>query len=497
MELRRDLALRLVLEKLMEPGAGRPTGLIAWVLLLSLLLHLVLAVGTHMSYDEAHYALYARHLALSYYDHPPLVGWLQWPAVMLGGSDLLLRVVPMLCWLLTAGLLWRFTWQLGARANSASPRLAAEGALLLLMLSFLPHLLGFALVPDSLLMPLGLALMMQTWRLSQSQQAAMKDWLLLGLLLGLSGLSKYTAVLLLPGVLITLCYAHGGRWLLQPGPWCAALLALVLISPVFIWNAQHEWASFVYQTSHAGGSQPWQIKNFLRYSLAQFLLYGVLPMLACVAGWQIARESARLCLAFALPGLLVTLFLSGRGAALPHWTSWAWVCLLPLAGLGWQALRQERPRLLGALVAAQTLVCLGAVAGLLAATPATPFADLHGWDKAAKRASELAQKQGLQRLSVTNWSLASRVAWYARPMPLVVVQSHHDQYDLWFGRFKQSDDTLWLNWSIMPFDPPVRREGLVAGFTRCDLLERLPTVVLGREVSHFDLLKCSDWQGEN
>ena len=37
-----------------------------------------------LSVDEAHYLLYAVHPALSYFDHPPLVGWVQWPLVALG-----------------------------------------------------------------------------------------------------------------------------------------------------------------------------------------------------------------------------------------------------------------------------------------------------------------------------------------------------------------------------------------------------------------------------
>jgi hypothetical protein len=42
-------------------------------LLLALALHLLLGAALGLSVDEAHYALYAAHPALSYFDHPPLV----------------------------------------------------------------------------------------------------------------------------------------------------------------------------------------------------------------------------------------------------------------------------------------------------------------------------------------------------------------------------------------------------------------------------------------
>ena len=53
-------------------------------LLTACLVHALLGALVGLSVDEAHYALYAAHLDWSYFDHPPLVGWLQWPLVALG-----------------------------------------------------------------------------------------------------------------------------------------------------------------------------------------------------------------------------------------------------------------------------------------------------------------------------------------------------------------------------------------------------------------------------
>ena len=55
-----------------------------WLLLaLACLVHFAMGALVGLSVDEAHYALYAAHPALSYFDHPPLVGWVQWPLVAL------------------------------------------------------------------------------------------------------------------------------------------------------------------------------------------------------------------------------------------------------------------------------------------------------------------------------------------------------------------------------------------------------------------------------
>ncbi len=55
------------------------------------LLHAVVGGYIGLSVDEAHYLLYAYHPALSYFDHPPLVGWVQWPLVTLDAPVVFLR----------------------------------------------------------------------------------------------------------------------------------------------------------------------------------------------------------------------------------------------------------------------------------------------------------------------------------------------------------------------------------------------------------------------
>ena len=65
------------------PHTARPATLLALLLLGHSVLHFALGWVLGLSGDEAHYALYGANLALSYYDHPPLVGWIQAPLVAL------------------------------------------------------------------------------------------------------------------------------------------------------------------------------------------------------------------------------------------------------------------------------------------------------------------------------------------------------------------------------------------------------------------------------
>ena len=60
------------------------------------LLALTHAWSLPFSADEAHYALYGSFLDWSYFDHPPMVGWLQSIALIFSSSEFSLRVIPII-----------------------------------------------------------------------------------------------------------------------------------------------------------------------------------------------------------------------------------------------------------------------------------------------------------------------------------------------------------------------------------------------------------------
>jgi hypothetical protein len=491
------------------------------------LFHLLLALSFHLSPDEAHYALYGLRPDWSYFDHPPMVGWVQIPFAAMGGADVLMRVVPMAAWLLTAWMLVRWT---GPWLRTAEPALersspfepAAAWAVLLLLSAPLLNLLGMALVPDTLLMPLSLAVMALSWHLRAAPAAsAIRGWLLLGLLIGLCGLSKYTAIFIGLGALLALSLAHGWNLLRLPGFWLALMVALACITPVVLWNIQHDWMSFTYQGNHAAGANAWKPQRVLATVLIQLICYGPLLAFAVLAGvrhlWRLRAETRTTAgpsllvwsLCFALPAALTVLILSGRGSSLPHWTAYLWVVMVPVAVVGAHQWALRRPRLLSSLVALQA-ACLFLMAGLLlwggpfeekgaqaVARPgekpdrrSNPVTDLYGWDEAARQAKVLAEAHGVKKLAVMNWSLGSRIAWYARPMPLVGVAPRRDQFWLWSGELQTGDSALVVDFSASTAPPPVGPDR----FARCTVLAQTPVVHWGRQLSHFSHQLCEGWQ---
>lgn len=480
------------------------------------LLHFGLGWVLGLSGDEAHYALYAAHPALSYYDHPPLVGWVQWPLVALGAPDGLLRLLPEALWLATALFIFSIARRLqGLLLSVGTPVASADAGLwAVLAYSLAPvlHVLGIGLLPDTLLMFFTAAILWQTLRLLDAAEVQrLSAWLLLGALLGLAGLAKYTAIFAALPVAACLLAAHGVRLLRRPAPWLALGLAVLLVLPVFIWNAQNDWISFTYQLHHGAGSH-WQWQQLAGFLLAQVLLYPLLLWGAfglrrgVLGGAGLRRPWVSLLSFFALP-FVVLAYLSGGGSSLPHWTAPAWVALAPLAGVGLAALwAAGRKRLIWVLGGVQAFFTLALYVLMLMAGPiwmeggapdaveaetVNPFTDFYGWDAAGAKAQQLAREKQTPRLAVQNWTLASRLAWYARPLPVHVIAPGFDQFSLWSGELPPGADAVLMDWSQMAYRLPVG-EGM---FQRCELLDSFAVAHASRPVARFSFYHCSGWGG--
>jgi 4-amino-4-deoxy-L-arabinose transferase-like glycosyltransferase len=488
------------------------------LLVLGLMIHFGFGYLLTLSVDEAHYVMYAAIPAWSYFDHPPLVGWIQWPLVALDAPDSIIRLIPQLLWLAACLLARDLAFNLYDRQHERLSQAGVEResvglwAIGLLLLAPLMHVLAVGLLPDSLLMVLVLLLMQVTLRLTSTDPHsrglthphAWSTWLTLGLLLGLAGLSKYTAVLPALAVIVALLAGRGLRVLMTPGPWLTLLVALLLISPVLTWNAQHEWISFVYQLKHGSGGA-WHARRLAAFAGIQLVAYGPLLVFgAYLAIREVIQTKqwhlAPMLLFFLIP-FLVTGLMSGGGGSLPHWTAPAWMAVTPFAALAIaQRWASGRKALLLAFIRAQAVICLVAFAalffvgipGLSADHPLirkNPLADLWGWDEAGLKARELARTHDLSSLSVRNWTLASRLAWYARPLPVHVLDTRFDQFDLWFGQIPPDTDSLFVNWSQVKFDLPTK----AGEFKECRLLDTFEAKRFGRQVSRFDYYHCRQW----
>ena len=473
--------------------------------------HFALGFAIEFSVDEAHYALYAQHLAWSYFDHPPLVGWIQWPLVALTSAEGIIRLIPELLWVLSCYLVYQVTLEVhhfiqGRNAGyltSALPSANTCGLMAVLAIIAAPmtHILAIGLLPDTLLTPLSLGLMLMALRWLIKDDLSVAEWLITGVLLGLAGLSKYTAVFTAIALLLIFLSNPRKPWINKIGFWVAAIVALLLISPVLYWNWVNDWISFKYQIAHGAGST-WLWRRLGAYLGIQILVFGPLLVLGAYLFIKHCIHGTKLSL-LALLGFFVIPFaiftsLSG-GGGLPHWTSPAWFCLAPFAGIGLaKAWSTQHHRLIRILFITQVALCCLGFAYVLsggissAAVKSNPIADLYGWKLAGQKAAELTQASKANGIAVQNWTLGSRAAWYAKPIPVFVLDTRKDQFDLWFGQLPRGANLLLINWSGMSFGPPI---GNQTAFERCEPLDTLEIKRFGQILSKFDFSLCHNWQG--
>jgi 4-amino-4-deoxy-L-arabinose transferase-like glycosyltransferase len=447
--------------------------------------------------DEAHYALYGLFPDWSYFDHPPLVGWLQAVVLLFSDSELALRLWPLFLTVIATWLVYRLSRELFSRATSWTPFVAV----LLLHSALVFQLLGIALVPEVPLLVLGLAATLFLWRVSLTNR--WRDWLLLGLFLGLAGLAKYTAVTLAAGTVLFLLWQSGWRSLLNPRLWLSAAVALMIIFPVLYWNNLHDWISFRYQLGHGLPDRAWSLKRFAIAAAGQVLAYGpavvVFGIAAMSAAYRRSDAGTRLSLSMVLPLFLLIAWGAGHEETLPHWTLLGWALLAPLTAR-WLVEQWQRK---GVRVTAWVSVFYsGAMVLLLhsmlhsAWVPFEPYrhplADLLGWREAADKAALLQRQYGEPVIYVGNWVMASRIAWYARPAAVKVADERYDQFDIWYGAPSKSDRALLLVPDYLEGRDKLNGLGR---FERCEQREQFVYRLDDVPVHRFTYYICTGYHG--
>ncbi len=442
--------------------------------------------------DEAHYALYGTFLDWSYFDHPPMVGWLQSIALLFSSSEFSLRVFP----IILSGLSLYLLFYLAKKDFGES---TAYVTILLFISAPILQILPFGMIPET---PLILAGLLNIWilkRIQLNDGEQIKDWALLGLILGLAGLSKYTGVTLAVSTFAVLALQFKGQLFSKPGLYLAGIIAAICILPVLYWNMQNDWISFLYQLNHSAGKSEYNLANALRMQITQFAAFGpLIYVVGLIAIWKLrASHEAKVWLIFALPILILFSILSAKGRSLPHWTELGVICMLPLiaqviiASLNNKLFKRSFIAL-GSLSLILTL--LGQVLITYQKIPLDdyrhPMADFMGWNDVSFRILEMAEEG--DKVFIPNWSHASRVAWYARPMPVKVLDSRFDQFDLWFGSAKEGDSGLLL----LNSDHKGFKYELLNDFKSCSLKDELEVKIESSYVNYFKLYRCHHYVGK-
>ena len=208
-------------------------------------LRLVAAAFTPITFDEAYYWMWSKHLAGGYYDHPPMVAFVIRAGTLIAGdTGFGVRLVSILLALPMSYAVWRATEILfgGARV--------AASAVILLNVTLMAAVGTLIVTPDAPLLVASSFVLFFLAKVLQTGRGVW--WLAVGAAAGCALLSKYTAMFFGPAIVIWLAAVPKLRhWLLSPWLYLGGLVALALFAPVIAWNADHQWVSFIKQLGRA------------------------------------------------------------------------------------------------------------------------------------------------------------------------------------------------------------------------------------------------------
>lgn len=234
--------------------------------------------GISLFFDEAQYWDWAQDLAWGYYSKPPVIAALIWASTQLFGDGVLgVKLLTMALYPLAALSIVGFARALWPTSSGVRTGLVA-GALFATIPAV--GLLGLFASTDA---PLILCWTLAGWMLWRAQVTdRLVYWVALGVVCGLGLMSKYTMAAFALTAVWALWGIHGPRrGVFRLGPWLTVLVALAVLSPNLLWNAQNGFptlqhtAEITTQSSRGGGVVP-----AVTFLLGQILMLGPVAVIA-------------------------------------------------------------------------------------------------------------------------------------------------------------------------------------------------------------------------
>lgn len=429
-----------------------PTGLLLVLVLAFLALRIGLAAITPLSIDEAYAVVVSRSHSLSYFDHPPIGFALARFIADFAGCEcqLFVRLPYVVLGSLSALLIFdltRHTYGIVAAFWAAAWYTVAP---------FFFFSASHFVVPDG---PLDFFLLATAWAvapilLGTEPRFKFLRWNLAGIALGLALMSKYQAGLFCVAALLVLLTTKSGRTELRTwGPWVAATLATLALTPVIVWNMDHEWASFAFQSARGMVTDGHLLHlDNLAVTLLGQIAYTWPPvwLVATASMWQGIRSQPStpdyfFAVISAVPVMFFDLIAIFSVHSLPHWSMSGFLFAFPLVGQWCSRISGRRPAWLKAsLACAAIFVSLLATGFALQASAGVftrPFYDrapkfdvnwqMIDWSALTDEANGNALGDPNAYVVASNWMQAARIAHALGPdIPIEVLPGdpRHFQY---------------------------------------------------------------------
>lgn len=390
------------------------------------IVRIAVAMTAGLAEDEAYYWLWSRHLSPGYFDHPPMVAvWIRAGTEIFGQTALGIRAAALVSSVLASLLIYATAKSLFRNRDIALDAVLWGNASLIFSAA------AVIMTPDT---PLVFFSLLALYALAKLIETGLgRWWYLYAAAAGCAFMSKYTAVLMIASTgLWMLASAEGRRWLLRRDFYLAAMLGIVIIAPVFWWNAQHDWASFAKQLHHGFKDVPKSALGSLgefaggQAGLVTPLIFGfcIWGMVhAAVRGWRERDARWLLVAAMSLPAFAFFTVHSLSEKIQQNWAGFIYAPAFIAATAAWHLrARSGRPApwLRGTYAVAPAVALVfslftyaQASLALVALPPKLdPTSRLRGWDELGARVEALKAEHGAAFILTSRYAITGELAYH-------------------------------------------------------------------------------------
>jgi hypothetical protein len=471
-------------------------------------LRFVLAARLPLSFDEAYYWLWSKHLASGYFEHPAAIAFgIRLGTFLCGDTEFGVRLIPLLASVTASWAVWR------SATIVLSDERAGAIAALLFNATLMVAAEGMGATPDSLLIAAAALLLLAIAELERSGDG--RWWIAVGGAAGMAIAAKYTGFFLCISIAIWLVVSrlrHRGQgtiWLRTFWPYAGAAVALAMFAPTLYWNATHDFVSFRFQFGRVAAGHPGWL-NLLQFIGGQIGLLS--PGILCLAGIGFYRTVRAVqpgrALAFAAtvlwPPVIYFAQHSLHDRVQGNWPCFVYPALALLAAKAYseipssanplRTLRFARATAIPAACIILSFAYLQAFSGALPIGRPDPIARMMGvgFRPVADKIAAQAAKTGARAIVTTNYAVTSWLRFYEHSR-LPVIQIADD------CRFVSSPRAPGnaLTGKLLYVTQNSRRElpDVSAHFSNVTFSARIARSRAGRTVDAFDVFTIAGFRG--
>jgi 4-amino-4-deoxy-L-arabinose transferase-like glycosyltransferase len=368
--------------------------------------------------DEAQYWWWAQALDWGYFSKPPLIAWIIWLTTRPSDAEWAIRLASPLLHAGTALLLFG----IGRRTYGA--RVGFWSAIAYATLPGISYSSGLISTDVPLLFCWAVAL----YTFLRAVEDRRWRWpMLCGVALGVGLLAKYAILYFFLGAVVAAFVNPSARRLVFSGRGATILvLALLILSPNLIWNANHGWPTLAHTATNADWSHArYSIGKALSFIAGQFGVFGPLMM----AGWigalsrlrprEVRNGGTLIPTAFSAPVLILITIQSFISEANANWAAPAYIAAVPLAVIMLLRWWKSRALWLSLAISGAAMLVLWVVAidPSLAerAGQGNAFKRQEGWRALGQAVAAQSRSAPYDAIATGNRSVLAELLYYARP----------------------------------------------------------------------------------